>query len=142
MKPDQIISVISRIHENANRIIIEELEKRGVDGLVPSHGDILAKLFKDDGMPMSELARLINRKKNTVSVLVEKLELHGYIRRSADTDDNRITRIYLTAKGKAINESVQEISKVLLSRTYKGISPSEKESLIGLLTQINSNLEG
>ena len=35
------LSLISKIHDKGNRLIIEELKRNGADGLVPSHGDIL-----------------------------------------------------------------------------------------------------
>ncbi|HEY1406138.1 MAG TPA: MarR family transcriptional regulator [Spirochaetota bacterium] len=140
MKPDQIISLISQIHENANRIITEELASHGIEGLVPSHGGIMVCLFRNDRIPMSELARIIHRKKNTVTVLVEKLESHGYISRLSDPDDSRITLIALTPKGRSIKDNFRKISDKLITRTYKGISAEEKETLVSLLSRICENL--
>ena len=63
MKPQQIISLISKIRNSANHLILQELERHGIKGIVPSHGDILVILFSRDSVPMSELASLINKKK-------------------------------------------------------------------------------
>ena len=140
--PEQIVSVISRIHEHANRVIIEELASHGMEGLVPSHGDILSCLFRSDGLPMSELARKIGRKKNTVTVLIEKLETFGYVTRVTDREDSRISLVYLTAKGKSIENRFVAISGKLLSAIYKGISGDEKTVLIDILERMENNLAG
>lgn len=138
--PEQIVSVISRIHENANRVIIDELAFHGMEGLVPSHGDILSCLFRNDGVPMSELARKIGRKKNTVTVLVEKLETFGYVTRVTDREDSRISLVYLTAKGKSIENRFAAISDKLIAAIYKGISGEEKIMLLDILERMEGNL--
>ena len=138
--PEQIVAVISRIHENANRIITDELGSHGMEGLVPSHGDILSCLFRNDGLPMSELARKIGRKKNTVTVLVEKLVTFGYVTRVTDREDSRISLVYLTGKGKSIEKRFDAISDKLLSAIYEGISNEEKQVLIDILGRMENNL--
>ncbi len=139
--PEQIVSVISRIHENANRFITDELAHHGMEGLVPSHGDILSCLFRNDGLPMSEIARKIGRKKNTVTVLIEKLETFGYVIRQTDRDDSRISLVYLTAKGKSIEKRFDTISEKLLTAIYQGISGDEKINLLDILERMAANLK-
>ena len=68
------LALISRIHEKGNRFITEQLKKNGIDGLVPSHGDILAVLYKYQKSTMKDIADRIHRTKPTVTVLVDKLE--------------------------------------------------------------------
>ena len=65
------LSLISKIHDKGNRLIIEELKRNGADGLVPSHGDILVCLYQNDKMTMKEIADKINRTRPTVTVLVD-----------------------------------------------------------------------
>ena len=47
------LSLISKIHDKGNRLIIEELKRNGADGLVPSHGDILVCLYQNDKMTIT-----------------------------------------------------------------------------------------
>lgn len=51
------IFLISRIRESANNFIINELKKAGIKGIAPSHGDIMAALYKEDKIPMNLLAK-------------------------------------------------------------------------------------
>ncbi len=90
---------------------------------------------------MKEIARMINRKKNTVTVLVEKLVQLGYICKSPSPGDSRITLIRLTEKGEKMMPDFKKISDLLIERTYKGITEQEKSDLLHLLEKIWHNLQ-
>jgi len=79
MKNKNLIALMSRVTENANKLIVHELRKRGVEGIVPSHGGILLFLFDEEKYTMRELAEKIYRTKPTVTVLVDKLVTLGYV---------------------------------------------------------------
>jgi len=140
MNSRQIISLISHIREKANRFIIREMSLRQMEGLVTSHGDILVALFNHTTLPMTELARIINKEKPTVTVLVDKLVSMGYVKKTKDTGDNRITLVSLTLKGQALKPDFEDISRILLDNVYRGITEDEKEVLIQILVKINNNL--
>ena len=139
MKTQQIISLISKIRYRANTLIMKELENYGVTGIAPSHGDILAVLFNRDAVPMSELAQAINRKKNTITTLVDKLIGLGYVEKINDIDDARFSLIQLTEKGKKLKPCFDEVSDKLISTAYSGMSESETEKLLRLLIKMNDN---
>ena len=75
--PDDIIDLLSRIREQANQHICDELARRGITDLLPAHGAVLHALFEESPQPMSTLARRIGRKKNTVTGLVDTLQERG-----------------------------------------------------------------
>ena len=131
-----ILSLISKIHEKGNRFIIEELKNNGVDGLVPSHGDILVCLYKNGKMTMKDIANSIHRTKPTVTVLVDKLEKLGYLKREASDEDSRSTNIVLTQKGKDFQATFEKISKNLNEMLYKNLSPEESELMEKLLRKV------
>jgi DNA-binding MarR family transcriptional regulator len=141
MKPQQIISLISKIRDSANQLILQELERHGIKGIVPSHGDILVILFSRDSVPMSELASLINKKKNTVTTLVDKLFKLGYVVKVNDPGDSRITLVCLTQKRRSLQTAFSRVSDVLLDKVYAGISEKEKGAVIKILLKIKNNLE-
>lgn len=133
----QTLSLIAKIHEKGNRFIIEQLEQNGAKGLVPSHGDILAVLYKNEKLTMKEIADKIHRTKPTVTVLVDKLEKFGFIKREPSSNDNRCTYIVLTQKGEEFRPIFENISKELNQMLHKNLSPDEIELLEKLLLKIN-----
>ncbi len=131
-----ILSLISKIHEKGNRFIIEELKNNGAEGLVPSHGDILVCLYKNGKMTMKDIANSIHRTKPTVTVLIDKLEKLGYLKREASDEDSRSTNIVLTQKGEDFQATFEKISKNLNGMLYKNLSDKEIEILEELLKKI------
>ena len=135
------ISLISRIRENANKFICKELETSGITGIVPSHGDIMAVLFKSHKCTMKELAANIRRTKATLTVLVDKLEKIGYVKREKSSQDSRVTYITMTKKGLDLKPVFEDISKKLNNLVFTDISEKEGETLHKILEKINKNLE-
>ena len=131
-----ILSLISKIHEKGNRFIIEELKNNSVEGLVPSHGDILVCLYKNNKMAMKDIANCIHRTKPTVTVLVDKLEKLGYLKRAASDKDSRSTYVILTQKGEDFKATFDQISNNLNKMLNKNLSENEVKLLEELLNKM------
>ena len=139
METGNIIALISRINDNAHHFITKKLREQGIGDIVPSHGEILANLYQQGPMPMKELAERVRRKKNTLTVLVEKLIKLGYITRSAVPGDRRVCMISLTDKAKQMQRNFEEISRELINKAYQEVSAEEKIRLITLLQKVDKN---
>lgn len=139
MSTRDIVSLIALIREKANRFIIQEMSMKEMEGLAPSHGDILSALFEYSSLTMKDLAKRINKDKSTVTALVNKLLNLGYIERTRDLEDSRIVYITLTEKGKNLKTDFKEISDKLIERVYKDISKNEQEVVIKILSKIHNN---
>ncbi|MBU2547221.1 MAG: MarR family winged helix-turn-helix transcriptional regulator [Proteobacteria bacterium] len=134
---DRSIFYIARISDKANRLLIRELKKHGLQGLAPSHGDIMVALFKKQKVPMKELARIIDRDKSTVTGLVDKLVRLGYLEKQADPADQRVQIVSLTEKGGRLIPDFITISITLQERFGRGLDDEEKETLVRLLKKVN-----
>ena len=132
---------MSRIREQANKLIVRELRQRGVEGIVPSHGEIMVHLFAAEECTMQNLAKQINRTKPTVTVLIEKLVACGYVVKEKSAEDNRVTLIKLSAKGWELKPIFEVISAKMNAIVYQGLCEEEAEMLEKVLTQINGNLD-
>ena len=84
---DDTIFMLSRTVARANRFLTARMQQMGLHGLVPSHGDILGQLFREDGLSMRDLARRVNRDPSTVTTLVKKLAAEGYVRTERSPHD-------------------------------------------------------
>ncbi len=136
-----IISTISSIHNNANKLIVKELKKHDLEGLAPSHGDILILLYQnEEGVPMNKITSSINKDKSTVTTLVNKLEKMELIEKFKHESDSRSTMVKLTQKGVDTKPIVMdEISTKLLDLTYKNFTQEEKKVICVLLERIKNN---
>lgn len=131
-----LLSQVSKIHDKGNRFIIDELKKNGVEGLVPSHGDILVCLYEYGQMTMKDIADKIHRTKPTVTVLINKLEKLGYLKREPSNQDNRYVYIKLTSKGEKFKPVFEKISNDLNNMLYENISLREAETIEKILNKI------
>lgn len=139
MRTRDIISLISKIRDSANRFITNEMEQWGVKGLATSHGDILFVLLKNERLTMKEIAEKIGRDKSTVTALVNKLVQMGYVKKSRDDEDGRTIFVSLTAEGRKLESMFNTISDDLFSTVYKGIPQNEREEIIKILEKIKDN---
>lgn len=131
------LSLIAKIHEKGNRFITDQLQINGANGLVPSHGDILALLYIHDTLPMKEIAEKIHKTKATVTVLIDKLEKMDFVKRENSLTDSRYTYISLTEKGKDFQPLFENISLQLNEMLHKNLSAEEAELLEKLLQKMN-----
>lgn len=132
----QTLSLISKIHEKGNKFIIQELNSNGVTDLVPSHGDILAMLYQYNKLTMKEIAEKIHRTKPTVTILVNKLEKLGFVKREKSSEDSRITYIMLTSKSEDFKPIFEKISKDLNKMLFKNLTNKEVQLLDELLEKM------
>lgn len=140
MKTDHIVALVSRIREQANSLLVAELEKHGHTGLAPSHGAILHVLSDRGPMPMSALAEAIGKQKNTVTTLVNKLELAGYVLKSPSQLDSRVTLVSLSDKALAAQQDFAAISQTLLTAVWADMPQAEKQAIVQGLEKVLRNL--
>ena len=133
------LSVISKIHSLSSSFLKNELEEKGLNELVSSHGNILFQLSLEEKLSMSEIASRVHRDKSTTTVLVKKLEKEGYVERTKNQDDNRSFYLHLTEKGLQYTKATSDISSKLVSKAYENFSEEEKEATFAFLSRICSN---
>lgn len=117
----------------SNEFFIAELQRRGIEDLVPAHGDLFTHLFGGRSLSVTELAERTGRTKSTVSVLAGKLEKGGYLLREPDPADARLLRLRLTPKGEALDAVFSEISEELHRRMLAALGSDDLAQLERLL---------
>jgi len=136
-----IAGQIARIREKANALIEKELQKRRIKGIVPAHGPALFFLFQQSKpVAIKTVVEDVKRVKSTVTVIIDTLEKHGYVRRLSCETDSRVTYVELTPKGRRLHKDFEEISQALLSKVYGDMSKKEREHLVEQLKRIEDNL--
>ena len=110
-----------------------------MNGIAPTHGDILWALLVHGELSMKDLAENIHRDKSTVTALVNKLVKFGYVKKRTDVNDSRVNLISLTPKGLELKDDVMDISQALREKAYQGLTENEKAVLMKLLDKIYQN---
>lgn len=139
MKADNTLTIISKIYHGMEELLVEELKKAGVVGIVPSHGKILYALFNNNSLSMNELSEKIQKTPQTVTTLVKKLEDMGYIKTHKLCSDRRTTVVELTEQGKDLKPIFDSISEKLYVEQYRGLNSEEIAELVRLLKIVENN---
>ena len=66
----------------------------------------------------------------------------GWVKRAKDSADRRVSRVYLTAEGRALQGPVQETWQTLEKLTMVNFSVEERVLLRRFLNQLVENLDG
>ena len=135
------ISKISKIRNGVSDYIECELRKRGIEGLVVSHGNILDILYENNGkLTMKEISEGIDRSKSTVTQLVDRLLKAGYVTKESNLEEMRYSYIVLTEKGLSIKKDFKEVSNKVIKEFYKDFTEAEIEILLLLLDRVIYNI--
>ena len=68
------------------------------------------------------------------------METAGWIERRPDPEDRRISRVYLTEEGRALQAAVSSLWHDLEAQTFAGLSSEQKASLWHALRRVRENL--
>ncbi len=124
-----IFSDAAKLRDKGNAYILASLDRAGLKGIVPSHGDVMVQLFTKGACNMGDLAHSVKRSKSTVTVLVDKLEKAGYVQKQCDPKDSRGTLVSLTEKGLELEPIFEEISEGLNRLITENLTEEEIKTL-------------
>jgi len=100
----------------------------------------LYHLWMEDGLAQSQLSERMGCEPPTLSNMLKKLVEYGLVTRMQDVNDARISRVYLTEEGRALEQPLQEIWHKHQEKLLHGIYPEELLLLRRLLNQMIDNL--
>jgi MarR family transcriptional regulator, organic hydroperoxide resistance regulator len=116
------------------------------DNLLREHGvrlgqyQLLRALWERDGMTPRELAEHAAVEMPTVTRTVQRMVRDGLVRREAHPSDARSVRIFLAAKGKALETAAVDLRRQITKEALGGISADERTRLVTSLEHVLRNL--
>ena len=100
----------------------------------------LRALCAEEGLTHSELAHLLHVKPPTITHMIQRMERAGFVQRRPDPTDERVSRVYLTDAGRAIQDEIRRVFRELEAEVFAGFSPEEQVLLRRLLLRVRANL--
>ncbi len=110
-------------------------------GLYEGQHHTLLQLWDSDGLPQAELTKRLGVEPASVSKAVERMEAAGFVQRRPDPQDARANCIFLTEKGRRLEEPVKRILVESEERLLATMSLEERLLLRRLLLQMRGNLK-
>ncbi len=97
-------------------------------------------LSRHPGMNQGQLADQLEVEPITACRMVDRLEEAGFVERRRDPADRRAWRIHVTDKASPVLEELQVLAEVMIEDTLQGLTPEQREQLIGSLQTVRDNL--
>jgi DNA-binding MarR family transcriptional regulator len=110
-------------------------------GLRAGQEMILLQLLAEEGISQTNIAERLSLTQPTICVMLRRMEQSGLVERQVDQDDARASKVYLTDKGRALEEDLLQAWSDLERQTLSGLNQAEKVELHRLLSKIRTNLE-
>jgi len=131
---DFLLAQVCRLHYSRDRILLEEF------GLFRGQPPLLFALWEKEGRTHSELAEHLHVQPATITKMIKRMERAGFVERCQDTEDQRVSRVYLTDAGRNIRDAVEGVWHELEAQTFAGFSSEERALLSQFLLRIRDNL--
>ncbi len=103
---------------------------------------LLSRIWEKEGLTQTELADYVMIQPATVTNMLQRLERAGIVERRPDAEDQRISRVYATKKGRGLEAAVEEQWGKLEQESFAGFSVEERVLLRRLLLQVYRSLTG
>lgn len=134
---DYIGFQLLQIHKAHRQLAEEDLNKLGVH---TGQEMILLQLWIEEGISQSQLAACMEVEPPTATKMLQRMERAGLIERRPDPEDARVSLVYLTERGRTLEQPVLDVWRQLEARTISGLSLTEQTLLRRLLLQVATNL--
>lgn len=126
----------------ARNILKKEFEKE----LKPynisyAHRVILIRLSEKDAVTQKELAQDTYFEQSNLTLMLDKLELKGLVKRQPKENDRRAYLISITSEGKDLIAPLIQMGEIIMQKALKGVNPEQKKEFSSLLELLYQNLK-
>ena len=111
-------------------------------GLHHGQPPVLFELNRHDGLTHNDLAEMLVVTPATISNLIQRMEVAGFVQRRRDAQDERISRVYLTDAGRSILAEALALAEEMDTTAFAGLSSEEQTTLANLLQRVEKNMTG
>jgi DNA-binding MarR family transcriptional regulator len=128
------IAQLCKAHRNSVAAKLSEL------GLHVGQEMILMQLWEEEGLAQSQLVERMCVEPPTLTKMLQRIEREGFVERRPDAEDARVSRVYLTERGRSLREAVEAVWHEVEAETIKGMTTEERMLFRRFLLQARTNL--
>jgi DNA-binding MarR family transcriptional regulator len=142
-EPDTVpsigVSLWVRLLDSHNLMLAEVRRRLAADCSMPRF-DLLANLERDDGQTLAALSRRMLVTAGNLTGLVDRAERDGVVERRPDPRDRRLSRVFLTPKGRDLVQSLIPVHAAHVSELLSSLDATERRDLRRLLGRLRGSL--
>jgi len=109
----------------------------GKIGLTPQqHAVLIAIKYINDPVKPTDVARWLDRNTNSITLIIDRMEKDGLVKRIRDLRDRRSLRLVMTQKGKEVLEQATVPGWELVQELLSCLSEEDMETFNGLMEKV------
>ena len=125
-----LLSQICKLNRARIHAMLEEV------GLYGGQQFILHVLWENEGLTHSELAEWSHVQPATITNALKRMERAGFVERRHDSEDQRVSRVYLTEAGRSARGAVEKMWQEIEEQTFAALHEEERAQLHRLLLRV------
>lgn len=138
---DLIFPIINgKVSMAINRKLFRNFKKQGIE-ITPEQWTVLAYLWEKDGVSQQKLCDATFKDKPSMTRLIDNIEKLGLVERKAHRNDRRSNLVFLTTKGKEIEEKANTAVYETMESALKGLNEKDIEQVRRLLKIVFDNIK-
>ena len=131
MTVGQLLAQVCRMSGHRLRVHMTKI------GLHKGQGFALIHLWHHEGIPQRELSQAMHISPASVTNMLQRMERDGLIVRERDREDQRVVRVFLTDKAKAMRKEARTAFHQMEEELSSIYTDEEKATLHRLLTKLH-----
>ena len=131
---------IGKTMKHIDLFIQGKLAEKGIK-LTRQQMILMKILFHDGPLPQNDLAFLTDRDKTSLTRLLGTMEKKNLVARIASQEDKRVNMVHLTKHGEKTITELMPVFLEIIMQMQDGISEEEQKVVIGVMKQIQQNIE-
>jgi MarR family transcriptional regulator, lower aerobic nicotinate degradation pathway regulator len=125
--------LLAKAYQRACAIFKEEFDSYD---LTPQQFGLLGFLWIEDGLSQAELSAKSQIDRTTMGGIIDRLEKEGLVKRHPHPDDRRAYQVFLTDKGKAMEDELCALAINAQKKLNAPLTAEELATLIRLLEKL------
>jgi DNA-binding MarR family transcriptional regulator len=109
--------------------------------ITPEQVGILNILKEEGTISMQELSQFSSRDNSAITRIIDNLEKAKLVKRKKFKSDRRKFKLLITDDGLTVLNEANQIGKIYVETVTRGLTSSEINQMISVLTKIRNNIE-
>lgn len=130
----ELVQCINYLLTTAQHAVFQYLNlKLSAYDITPSQYGVLSCLWQREFATSKQISEILCLELSTISGVLDRMQKKNLVDRIVNKDDRREVRIYVTQKGKLLQEPIQKIIEEVNQEVLSGFSENEISNLKEML---------
>lgn len=136
----QLAHSMLELRDELRQFMQRKFRENNIDLTYEMH-QVMACLWKKDGINQQEIADRTLRDKAGITFLIDNLSKRDLVKRQEHPEDRRSKLIYLTAKGRRLGQKVEPWVNELLAIAGNGVDATAIKDCIETIERMRDNVK-